>query len=373
MSYKTENVKSILNYNLGGIARIWLLDIKHFITFRFKDDSLSDQCIVENIISTGSFFELESVNESNYTENYTDGIYKQKLSTFIYPLSGKYQSIMETLRKQKYIIAFQTNLNQFFCFGSDGGAALSFSQQTGSGSGIQGYSITFENESANSLLAISGIDILQAKYKYSPVFEDGVFCQLKNGLKTGFEIAKYILKTSLNNEALDINGNLCDATGLPQAIMLLEGFHKPEGNFVVESSYKEDTTHVQGYSIVRYNSLCLPHPASYISLSSNQIIFDSEKEEFIITLTSSFPWKLFSSTSIASFSRGEGGPGITEITVRKGDVEGNENVFFESGGKSVLLNIINYSNLPEWVLKQNDADTYYWNENGHWLNNKNWS
>lgn len=373
MNFKSKNVKSILSYNLGGITNIWLLNIKHFTAYKFKDDSLADRCTVEQIIASDTFFELESINESNYTENFTDNVYQQKLSTFIYPLSGQYSSHIASIKNEKYIVVFRTHLNRMFCFGSDGGASLSFTQQTGQGDGIQGYSISIGKDSTNSLFEILNINNIQIKHKYSPIFEDGVFCQLRNGLKTGFEIAKYVLKTNTDNEALDVNGNLCSDSLLPQAILLLEGFKRPEENYEIEAYYKDGTSHIQGYSIIRYNSICEPHSSPYFYLSTSQIIFDSKTNEVIINLVSSLPWKLSTPSSLAVFSKGEGGPGIVEIKVTKSTTEGNENALFVSGDTSILLNIINSNNPLEWVLKSEDNNNYFWNENGYWLNDHNWS
>lgn len=150
-----KNIKHNCEYNAGGILSIYLLDIRDFIAYQFKDDKLFNQCFVEAIkISTPDYISLDSVDESNFTETQDNGVFKQELSTFIGTLEGDKTANLLVANSNKYVIVFQNSQGRAFSFGSDGGASISFSQITGQLGESSGYSITINKQSIYPLFEI---------------------------------------------------------------------------------------------------------------------------------------------------------------------------------------------------------------------------
>lgn len=153
----TKNIKHNCEYNAGGILSIYLLDIRDFIAYQFKDDKLFNQCFVEAIkMSTPDYISLDSVDESNFTETQDNGIFKQQLTTFVRSLESEKTASLLLANSNKYITILRNAQGKTFCFGSDGGASISFSQITGKLGESSGYSITIDK---NSIYPLFEIDI----------------------------------------------------------------------------------------------------------------------------------------------------------------------------------------------------------------------
>jgi len=144
-------------YDSGGIKDIYLLDIRDFISYQFKDDKLYNECLVESIkIGVPDYIELDVINESNYTETNDSGIYTQELTTFIRSLDyAKTFSLLQA-SSNKYLIIFRTSQGKTFSFGSDGGVSIRFSQSSGQLGESSGYQITI---SKNSIYPLFEIDL----------------------------------------------------------------------------------------------------------------------------------------------------------------------------------------------------------------------
>lgn len=152
MAYKlTRGIDNLTEYNLGGISHIWLLNIDDFISYKFKDDSLYNSNYVDAIHKKNIFFELEA----NMKEFVGNGIYKQEINTFIRTLSNDLVTWLRYAVHGRYIVVFRTMNNKHFTFGSDGGAKLSYSGQTGQTGESNGISIKLEKNSIYPIFEIN--------------------------------------------------------------------------------------------------------------------------------------------------------------------------------------------------------------------------
>lgn len=143
-------------YNTGGISNIFLLDIRSFIAYRFTDDMLFDECFVESVrISDYNYMEVETIESSKFQESMDNGIYKQQLTTFVRKLEAAKTSNLLKTNTTKYLVMFKTYENKYFCFGSDGGATVSFSQISGEIGGSSGYNLTINKSSVYPLFQIN--------------------------------------------------------------------------------------------------------------------------------------------------------------------------------------------------------------------------
>lgn len=152
--FLTKNIKHTCEYNPGGITSIFLLDIRDFVSYTFKDDKLYNECFVENIKAVAGYIEISTVNESNFTETQDSDIYKQELSTYVRSLDAEKLSNLLIAKANRYLVAFTTLQGKAFVFGSDGGVSLSFTQQTGQLGESSGYKITIYKQSIYPLFEV---------------------------------------------------------------------------------------------------------------------------------------------------------------------------------------------------------------------------
>ncbi|NDV79763.1 hypothetical protein [Dysgonomonas sp. 511] len=150
-----QNIKHGCQYTPGGIRSLFLLDIDDFVSYVFRSDGLYSEGYAEKIVALSQYTEISTVDESNFTENYDNGIYKQQLTTFVRSLDGDKLSALLTARSHKYLVTFATMQGRVFSFGSDGGASLSFNQQSGQTGDTSGYSISITKNSLLPLIEVS--------------------------------------------------------------------------------------------------------------------------------------------------------------------------------------------------------------------------
>lgn len=159
-----QNVKHSNTYNAGGITNIYLMDIRDFGAYIFRDDRLYNQCYVSDILITAGdgaikpftkFVEIGAVNESGFTESQEKGMFKQELNTFVRTLDSYKLSDLLIAKTNKYVVAFRTSQDRFYAFGSDGGASVAFSQITGQMGEVSGYSLSISKHSIYPLFELS--------------------------------------------------------------------------------------------------------------------------------------------------------------------------------------------------------------------------
>lgn len=149
-----KNITHTCEYNPGGIVAVYLLDIRDFISYLFDGDGLFDSGFISFIDSKEPFREIGAVNESSFIETSDNGVYKQQLTTFIRTLSGEKLSDLLVTASNKHVVAFRNSQGKMYCFGSDGGASLAFSQVSGQIGETAGYQITIVKESVYPLFEI---------------------------------------------------------------------------------------------------------------------------------------------------------------------------------------------------------------------------
>jgi hypothetical protein len=365
MDYKlTSDMKPASGYNVGGVSRIWLSDIEDFASYQFEENDSGCRRMVTSVSASSPFIELGIMAEANFTEDCVDNIFRQKLSAFIEPLSAEMSAKLLIATGNKYLVLFRSPQGKFFTFGSDGGASLSFTQQTGAGNESSGYAVTIVKNSIYPLF--ESLDICEPliPYTYRPVFSANVFCRLRNGKRTGYKLANYAVKETRNGQALDVNGKLCSRSGRKQAIYLLERTSNPNSDkYEIEDEYSSDAKDIEGISIIaRDIEQCAPYFADSITIPLRQLIFDDESNVTVM-LTSLHQWQLTASSNIAACLPVQGKAGRTALVFSKTNSEGIANYRFKNQvtQQTVTLNIINKENV-EWVLKNGE-----WNENGVWL------
>lgn len=157
-----KEITHTCEYNSGGIAEIFLMDMASFGSYKFLDDRLYDSCLVEKILqktdleATCDLISLGVVNDSNFTEQESNDIYNQTLSTFVRSLSHEKLAQLLLLKARKNLVIFKTLQDKWFTFGSDVGATLSFEQVSGQLGESNGYKISIKANSVFPLFELVG-------------------------------------------------------------------------------------------------------------------------------------------------------------------------------------------------------------------------
>lgn len=156
MTYKlTKGIDNVAEYNLGGISNIRLLNIDDFIAYQFREDGLHSSGYVDALYKRNPFLELGRVEETSLKETLGNGIYKQELNTFVRSLSEDLINWLQYALNGKYLVILRTMYDRYFAFGSDGGAKLSYSGQTGQTGELNGITIKLEKSSVYPLFEVN--------------------------------------------------------------------------------------------------------------------------------------------------------------------------------------------------------------------------
>jgi hypothetical protein len=132
------------------------LDIRDFIAYYFKSDSLYDSCFVDRILKDDDipYILISEVSETNFTETNDSGLYRQQLTTFVGTLESVKTAGLLLASAGRYLVAFRNMQGNVYVFGSDGGAALSFTQVSGQLGETAGYTITLTKDSIYPLFEV---------------------------------------------------------------------------------------------------------------------------------------------------------------------------------------------------------------------------
>lgn len=151
-----QNINHTCEYNPGGITEIYLLDIEDFIHYRFAGDLLFDTCFVDRVFmeSGVEYTRLDTTDESAFTEQNDNGLYRQQLTTFVRSLDAAKTSGSLLASLRKYVVFFRIAQGNVYSFGSDGGASFSFTQVSGKHGEASGYNVTLAKDSVYPLFEV---------------------------------------------------------------------------------------------------------------------------------------------------------------------------------------------------------------------------
>ena len=324
------------NYSVAGINKLWVLNIDDFQVYEFKNDGLYSEVYVENIYIKSRWYEVQTVDDSKFTEKFTSGGYVQELNTYVAQFDSDIQAEILKTNKRKFLVLFRTNVGKYFVFGSDGGVPLSYNAETGTKGSSIGYSVTFSKSSQFPLFEVNPDYMVNgggAKFQYMPVFLP-IYCQLNDVSKnTGYQIATYAVKeTTDKGESLDIDGNLCAISGKKQAIVILQGKSNPDSNkFVSEGTFTPDSVLKGGNVVKKLNYMeCRPEITGSITANPNLITLTSKTKTKNIEIYSQHDWKVIQASDKADCNINEGGAGSTIAQFNRNTNYGNGTFKFKN-------------------------------------------
>lgn len=302
-------------YSISGIHSLWVLNIDDFQVYEFRNDKLYSEIYVDNIFIKGKWYELQTIDDSKFTEKFVNGGYTQELTTYISKFDSEIQAEILKTNKRKFLVLFRTNEGRYFVYGSDGGVPFIYTAETGAKGASIGYSVTLSKSSQFPLFEVNPDYIINgggAKFQYLPVFEP-IFCELNNVSKnTGYQVATYALKQTIDKgESLDINGELCAVSGKKQAIVILQGKSNPDSTkYESEGTYTPDSVLKGGNVVKKLNYMeCRPEITGSITANPNLLTFTRKQTTKNVTIYSQHDWKMIQATDKANCNLNEGGAG----------------------------------------------------------------
>lgn len=323
-------------YSISGIHSLWVLNIDDFQVYEFRDDKLYSEIYIDNIYIKGRWYELQTIDESKFTEKFANGGYSQELTTYISKFDSEIQAEILKTNKKKFLVLFRTNEGRHFVFGSDGGVPLVYTAETGTKGSSIGYSVTLSKNSQFPLFEVNPDYMVNgggAKFQYLPVFEP-IYCELNPSSKnTGYQVATYAVKQTIDKgEALDINGDLCFISEKKQAIVILQGKSNPDSSkYESEGTYTPDSVLKGGNVVKKLNYMeCRPEITGSITATPNFIILTRNIRTKNITINSQHDWKLIQATEKATCNTNEGGAGSYAVRFDRNTNYGNGTFKFKN-------------------------------------------
>lgn len=323
-------------YSISGIHSLWVLNIDDFQVYEFRDDKLYSEIYIDNIYIKGRWYELQTIDESKFTEKFANGGYSQELTTYISKFDSEIQAEILKTNKKKFLVLFRTNEGRYFVFGSDGGVPLVYTAETGTKGSSIGYSVTLSKNSQFPLFEVNPDYMVNgggAKFQYLPVFEP-IYCELNPSSKnTGYQVATYAVKQTIDKgEALDINGDLCFISEKKQAIVILQGKSNPDSSkYESEGTYTPDSVLKGGNVVKKLNYMeCRPEITGSITATPNLIILTRNIRTKNITINSQHDWKLIQATEKATCNTNEGGAGSYAVRFDRNTNYGNGTFKFKN-------------------------------------------
>jgi hypothetical protein len=151
MSCRIAHIKPPCGYIVEGVEQIWLLDFDDFGGYKFYEDGNYEKCYVEEILQSGTFKELDAPDlVAKYSST---GNYAHRLETFVGALNSSTLSSLHLATKRRQVVLFKTNSQQYFTFGYEAGAAVSYANQTNEGFGS---AVTLTSNSIYPLFEYTG-------------------------------------------------------------------------------------------------------------------------------------------------------------------------------------------------------------------------
>lgn len=296
-------------------------DIKGLV---FSGDSRPDKSLfVDTIITSQPFYRIDATS-LNYSEEYDDHSYSQKLTATIASVRNEIEEILEAAVHGRYVVAFRVvGETHYKLIGWKEG--LSLDDTLTISTDDNSFEITFDGETSFPMMEVdkSNFDLKNKVFEpmFEPLFEAGkVVCS------NGWATAMYVVKVNAAGQALDVNNKLCQYSGLPQAAYKLNGV--ADGGYAIIGTYSS-TDFVQGKSVRMFDTTICEMSGS-ISVTPSSIVLNSTNSTTSITVVSSNEWELITYPSTVELSRTAGGTNDQLVYIYGTEYCGSETLTFRN-------------------------------------------
>lgn len=286
-------------YSIGGISKLFILDMDNFQDYKFNDDNLYDEILLDYIYHKGKFYEIEASDNAVFTEKYDNKLFTKQLKTSVGKFSYEIEKQLTLSVRKQYLVAFRSyNNGKWFVFDN---ATLIYDSTIEAKAGSIQYNLTFDSTSDKPLYEMkaddyfsTNLDNHSTKYSYYPIF-DTFTCELKPNTtyNTGYKVANYCIAEDIDGIAVDKNGKEIDDNNKnKQAIITLEGTSNPDASkYEVVSSYTQSYQPNSGESLKKYDvNSCWPHYEGTITINPSTMQILSSNKDVTATVYSTKNW-----------------------------------------------------------------------------------
>lgn len=284
-------LNNCLNYDYGGIDRIFLLPFDEFQAIEQKPKyaafssafnksfKIGKGGYYSSILSTSPFVEVQVDDTSTFKNVFQSHSYQQTLTTKVRRIDTELDNLLSKNKNKKFVVVVFPNINNKvwetfyneqtltsnFCFflGVENGCSWQIQYDVEQKGGGSYYTIQFTANSYQSLPALGDVnddwlvDENVIDFKFIP---KEYICVGK----TNYEVAQYAIAVTndRNQQPIDRNGKLCSESGLKQIIYAYidvdtykEYLIANLNDYDIIGVYDIDAI-FEGRKVKRYNTIC---------------------------------------------------------------------------------------------------------------------
>ena len=233
----TKNISKDCTTHISGIFdKIYLYDIDYINGITFGNDTRFDSGESVSEINSSQQFYVWDVSDGEYTEEVDGEEYSHEIVFNIHQ-TQEVEDILSDAKNGRFLVAFKLKSEyRHRLVGWNLGLKLSYTLTVGEEGNY--YTITFSNEGVFPSFECENKIFKRDSMVFEPIYRpdfDMSLCEIENGAFTGYRIALYVTKQNAAGEALDVNNQLCEYSGLQQCAYKYTS--APDGLFVIEGTY----------------------------------------------------------------------------------------------------------------------------------------
>ena len=233
----TKNISKECTTHISGIFdKIYLYDIDYVNGITFGNDTRFDSGESVSEINSSQQFYVWDVSDGEYTEEVDGDEYSHEVVFNIHQ-TQEIEDILSDAKNGRFLVAFKLKSEyRHRLVGWNLGLKLSYTLTVGEEGNY--YTITFSNEGVFPSFECDNKIFKRDSMVFEPIYcpeFDMSLCEISSGAFTGYRIALYVTKQNTAGEALDVNNQLCEYSGLQQCAYKYTS--APDGLFVIEGTY----------------------------------------------------------------------------------------------------------------------------------------
>lgn len=217
-------------------------------------------------------------------------LYKYTITINVSDVSREIVEALYESHSSRYFVAFRPTLSNddYIVVGFKNGCELVDSYSIGDGN--EATTITLSVQSQYPLLFADERNFNEAAVRtiiYRPLYTD-YFCELEDGTKTGYKIARYATGYDSAGNPLDADGIRCDVSQNQQVAYKLEG--EEDGDYEIIGTFSY-TDSFNGEPVSTYDLLaCNPELTDSISVEPDEIWLNDQNTSEFVQITSTHSW-----------------------------------------------------------------------------------
>lgn len=291
-----------------------------------------------------------------YAPTNENGVYTHALTGKVLGVSDDTRNALASTKRDRFLVVFRLkSSNELKAFGVDNGALLKQKEKINNDE--SGYEIELKAVSNLPLYSVD-IDVVANKTHKKHWLMASTFCELSDGVQTGYIQASYMVAVDEIGRPLDTNGRLCEESGNNQSAWRLQG--QPIGDYHIEGDYEAGES-VNGEQTRVYSNVeCANELSGTISLDTQSVsINTTNRKSAVVNITTDYfhNWSVIDAYAVTTCSLSEtNGRGIGQITISNGK-GGSETIrIIDNNTKEIATLVVNsyYLQAGNGVIESGD-------------------